>query len=249
MCGPPRKFVPQRGCQDCSGEPRKAASSHFLYELLILVGGYPWGLKHRLSTHHPFSLLDHNIEYLPYHSQLLLQLQIYFNISSRSRIPQSSLHTSQRSITRQGLPLLNTMAAIATRPLQTHRHHPYILPQSPSSTSSTSLKRQSAPAPSRYAKAFPGTLSPRPASPERGRSPLPNDHPSHASHSQNKSTPALTNGAIPPSPPRSRRDPSETPSIGTQSGLGVAFGGIGGGKWWDEEIVSWPAIAAPLASS
>ena len=38
----------------------------------------------------------------------------------------------------------------------------------------------------------------------------------------------------PPSPPRSRRDNSETPSLG----LGVAFGGAPGGKWWDEELVS-----------
>lgn len=42
--------------------------------------------------------------------------------------------------------------------------------------------------------------------------------------------------AIPPSPPRSRRDNSETPSVGLP--LGMAFGANGGGKWWDEELVS-----------
>jgi hypothetical protein len=31
------------------------------------------------------------------------------------------------------------------------------------------------------------------------------------------------------------RDASETPSA---VGLGVAFGGKSGGKWWDEELVS-----------
>ncbi|ODO01990.1 hypothetical protein L198_02721 [Cryptococcus wingfieldii CBS 7118] len=43
--------------------------------------------------------------------------------------------------------------------------------------------------------------------------------------------PAPTNGE-PPSPPRSRRDPSETPSVS----LSMAFGGSAGGKWWDEEL-------------
>lgn len=42
--------------------------------------------------------------------------------------------------------------------------------------------------------------------------------------------------ALPPSPPRSRRDFSETPSVGLP--LGMAFGANGGGKWWDEELVS-----------
>lgn len=41
---------------------------------------------------------------------------------------------------------------------------------------------------------------------------------------------------MPPSPPRSRRDQSETPSVGLP--LGMAFGANGGGKWWDEELVS-----------
>jgi hypothetical protein len=41
---------------------------------------------------------------------------------------------------------------------------------------------------------------------------------------------------LPPSPPRSRRDESETPSLGMP--LGMAFGANGGGKWWDEELVS-----------
>jgi hypothetical protein len=50
-----------------------------------------------------------------------------------------------------------------------------------------------------------------------------------------------------PSPPRSHRDISATPP----AGLGAAFGGREGGKWWDEELVShhsyvvdkclWPA--------
>jgi len=39
---------------------------------------------------------------------------------------------------------------------------------------------------------------------------------------------------LPPSPPRSRRDESETPSLGMP--LGMAFGANGGGKWWDEEL-------------
>lgn len=43
---------------------------------------------------------------------------------------------------------------------------------------------------------------------------------------------------LPPSPPRSRRDQSETPSVGLP--LGMAFGANGGGKWWDEELVSHP---------
>lgn len=41
-------------------------------------------------------------------------------------------------------------------------------------------------------------------------------------------------GEYPPSPPHSRRDASETPSVS----LSMAFGGMGGGKWWDEELVS-----------
>jgi hypothetical protein len=36
------------------------------------------------------------------------------------------------------------------------------------------------------------------------------------------------------------RDASETPSA---VGLGVAFGGKSGGKWWDEELVSGPSKA------
>jgi len=47
---------------------------------------------------------------------------------------------------------------------------------------------------------------------------------------------------LPPSPPRSRRDESETPSLGLP--LGMAFGANGGGKWWDEELVS-PCSLSP----
>lgn len=47
---------------------------------------------------------------------------------------------------------------------------------------------------------------------------------------------------LPPSPPRSRRDESETPSLGLP--LGMAFGANGGGKWWDEELVRYFSIFA-----
>ncbi|WWC85888.1 uncharacterized protein L201_000755 [Kwoniella dendrophila CBS 6074] len=50
---------------------------------------------------------------------------------------------------------------------------------------------------------------------------------------------------LPPSPPRSRRDASETPSIG----LGVAFGGSSGGKWWDEELPPPPASLSSILDS
>ncbi|WVF66127.1 hypothetical protein IAT40_000866 [Kwoniella sp. CBS 6097] len=53
------------------------------------------------------------------------------------------------------------------------------------------------------------------------------------------------NGELPPSPPRSRRDASETPSIG----LGVAFGGNNGGKWWDEELPPPPASLSSILDS
>ncbi|WRT63739.1 uncharacterized protein IL334_000662 [Kwoniella shivajii] len=53
------------------------------------------------------------------------------------------------------------------------------------------------------------------------------------------------NGELPPSPPRSRRDASETPSIG----LGVAFGGAAGGKWWDEELPPPPASLSSILDS
>ncbi|EIW68020.1 hypothetical protein TREMEDRAFT_74383 [Tremella mesenterica DSM 1558] len=52
---------------------------------------------------------------------------------------------------------------------------------------------------------------------------------------------------VPPSPPRSRRDASETPSIGI--GLGVAFGGSGGGKWWDDELPPPPASLTSILES
>ncbi|WWC99310.1 hypothetical protein V866_006211 [Kwoniella sp. B9012] len=52
-------------------------------------------------------------------------------------------------------------------------------------------------------------------------------------------------GELPPSPPRSRRDASETPSIG----LGVAFGGSAGGKWWDEELPPPPASLSSILDS
>ncbi|KAK1926042.1 hypothetical protein DB88DRAFT_480494 [Papiliotrema laurentii] len=49
----------------------------------------------------------------------------------------------------------------------------------------------------------------------------------------------------PPSPPRSRRDPSETPPLG----LGVAFGGAPGGKWWDEELPAPPSSLTSILDS
>lgn len=49
----------------------------------------------------------------------------------------------------------------------------------------------------------------------------------------------------PPSPPRSRRDASETPPLG----LGVAFGGASGGKWWDEELPPPPASLSSILDS
>jgi hypothetical protein len=51
---------------------------------------------------------------------------------------------------------------------------------------------------------------------------------------------------LPPSPPRSRRDESETPSLGLP--LGMAFGANGGGKWWDEELVSHFLISSSSSS-
>ncbi|WWC66648.1 uncharacterized protein I206_100552 [Kwoniella pini CBS 10737] len=62
--------------------------------------------------------------------------------------------------------------------------------------------------------------------------------------SQQRSSPNA-NGELPPSPPRSRRDASETPSIG----LGVAFGGSSGGKWWDEELPPPPASLSSILDS
>ena len=59
-----------------------------------------------------------------------------------------------------------------------------------------------------------------------------------ASHHSINGVATTGNERVPPSPPRSRRDASETPSIG----LGVAFGQSGGGKWWDEELVRLPRI-------
>ena len=47
---------------------------------------------------------------------------------------------------------------------------------------------------------------------------------------------------LPPSPPRSRRDESETPSLGLP--LGMAFGANGGGKWWDEELVRFSRLSS-----
>ncbi|RSH85569.1 hypothetical protein EHS25_003708 [Saitozyma podzolica] len=69
-------------------------------------------------------------------------------------------------------------------------------------------------------------------------SPLPHQPPAH-SHRHHPYAP-------PRNPPRSRRDHSETPST---LGLGVAFGGNGGGKWWDEELPSPPASLASILDS
>lgn len=52
---------------------------------------------------------------------------------------------------------------------------------------------------------------------------------------------------LPPSPPRSRRDESETPSLGLP--LGMAFGANGGGKWWDEELPAPPASLSSILES
>ncbi|WVQ80307.1 hypothetical protein IAT38_002412 [Cryptococcus sp. DSM 104549] len=53
------------------------------------------------------------------------------------------------------------------------------------------------------------------------------------------------NGEYPPSPPRSRRDPSETPSVS----LSMAFGAASGGKWWDEELPPPPASLTSILDS
>ncbi|KAL0243866.1 hypothetical protein I308_105129 [Cryptococcus tetragattii IND107] len=77
-------------------------------------------------------------------------------------------------------------------------------------------------------------------------------HPSHyAENHRTKSrrpdrSPARSaKGEYPPSPPRSGRDASETPSVS----LSMAFGGIGGGKWWDEELPPPPASLASILES
>ncbi|WVO18429.1 hypothetical protein L204_106146 [Cryptococcus depauperatus] len=76
-------------------------------------------------------------------------------------------------------------------------------------------------------------------------------NPSHpaisSSHNESKHRkPHLaSNGEYPPSPPRSRRDPSETPSIS----LSMAFGANGGAKWWDEELPPPPASLSNILDS
>lgn len=49
----------------------------------------------------------------------------------------------------------------------------------------------------------------------------------------------------PPSPPLSQRDNSEVPPLG----LGVAFGGAPGGKWWDEELPAPPSSLSSILDS
>ncbi|TYJ56737.1 hypothetical protein B9479_002507 [Cryptococcus floricola] len=69
-------------------------------------------------------------------------------------------------------------------------------------------------------------------------------HPQDNSRSQPQPKARPTNGE-PPSPPRSRRDPSETPSVS----LSMAFGGSAGGKWWDEELPAPPASLNSILDS
>ncbi|WVR03525.1 hypothetical protein IAU60_000517 [Kwoniella sp. DSM 27419] len=68
---------------------------------------------------------------------------------------------------------------------------------------------------------------------------------SHRANGHVRPTQASATTEFPPSPPRSRRDDSETPSIG----LGVAFGGAAGGKWWDEELPPPPASLSSILDS
>ncbi|WVW81908.1 hypothetical protein I302_103908 [Kwoniella bestiolae CBS 10118] len=76
--------------------------------------------------------------------------------------------------------------------------------------------------------------------------PTPNTKNTPSSSSSSRQYPRSSpNGELPPSPPRSRRDGSETPSIG----LGVAFGGSAGGKWWDEELPPPPASLSSILDS
>ncbi|WWD22455.1 hypothetical protein CI109_106946 [Kwoniella shandongensis] len=91
-------------------------------------------------------------------------------------------------------------------------------------------------------------------SPHPHAAPLPHAHSQHYRHhpyanhvhaKPSSNNRQRANGELPPSPPRSRRDLSETPSIG----LGVAFGGNGGGKWWDEELPAPPASLSSILDS
>ncbi|OXB38312.1 hypothetical protein LQV05_006549 [Cryptococcus neoformans] len=77
-------------------------------------------------------------------------------------------------------------------------------------------------------------------------------HPSHhtedyrtKSRRLDRSPARNAKGEYPPSPPHSRRDASETPSVS----LSMAFGGMGGGKWWDEELPPPPASLASILDS
>ncbi|CAD6569297.1 MAG: hypothetical protein TREMPRED_005177 [Tremellales sp. Tagirdzhanova-0007] len=117
-----------------------------------------------------------------------------------------------------------TTAGPSRAPAQSHihsvtRHHPYL-----SSTSTTSRINTQSPSSQPKEKwqthvpAAPTYTTPRTA--------------------QVKST------ALPPSPPRSHRDPSETPSFG----LGAALGPPGG-KWWDQELPPPPASLESILES
>ncbi|KGB77308.1 hypothetical protein I307_00202 [Cryptococcus deuterogattii 99/473] len=96
--------------------------------------------------------------------------------------------------------------------------------------------------------------SPQPSSRFHPYTLHPHNHPHPSHHAENHRTksrrpdrsPARSaKGEYPPSPPRSGRDASETPSVS----LSMAFGGISGGKWWDEELPPPPASLASILES
>lgn len=104
-------------------------------------------------------------------------------------------------------------------PQHAYRHHPYTQATRPQSNGP------------KWHTANPSTSS------AASSSTAPRIHtstPHHRVDGKKQQSPPLAS-TVPPSPPRSMRDASETPSA---VGLGVAFGGKSGGKWWDEELVS-----------
>ncbi|WVQ76337.1 hypothetical protein IAR50_006002 [Cryptococcus sp. DSM 104548] len=88
----------------------------------------------------------------------------------------------------------------------------------------------------RSSRYHPYTLHPHPQH-------SPRNHPTPIAKSR-PAAPAPGN-TEPPTPPRSRRDPSETPSVS----LSAAFGGSPGGKWWEEELPPPPASLNSILDS
>ncbi|ORX34712.1 hypothetical protein BD324DRAFT_609890 [Kockovaella imperatae] len=160
---------------------------------------------------------------------------------------------------------MSTVGPMTGRTQQSmHRHHPYapstpstsnrphhganlVPPPSSSSSSSSFASPSGSASTSRYAKVFSGAVPPRPRSPETSSSSRQQHQ--HERFSSKRSPMMGANIHLPPSPPRSRRESSETPSLATTTGLGAAFGGSSGGKWWDEEIPPPPASLTAILDS